>query len=113
MLQGDIAIVKLNPTIGHEQSKTRPCVIIQCNSLNKYMGTTIIAPITSTKFNIPYPNIVKINNEFLKKESSVKLDQIRCIDKSRITKIIGQISSKELDEIKTSISVVFDLSNYE
>jgi mRNA interferase MazF len=109
MMQGDIGIVTLDPTIGHEQSKTRPCVIIQCNILNKYMGTTIIAPITSKKFEIDYPNIVKINNNYLDKDSCIKIEQIRCIDKSRIKKIIGSVSNQELNDIKDAIKIVFNL----
>ena len=109
MNQGDIIIVSLDPTVGHEQAKTRPCVLIQCNSLNKNMGTIIIAPITSKKFNLRFPNIVKLNCSVLKKSSSIKIEQLRCIYKSRVKKIIGSVSLEELLEIKEAIKVVFDI----
>lgn len=108
MRQGNICIVKLDPTVGHEQSKTRPCVILSSDSLNMYMGTVIIAPITSKKFDFDYPNIVKLNNDLLKISSSVKVEQLRCIDKSRIEKIIGNVSKEELNNLQKALEIIFD-----
>lgn len=109
--QGDIVIAKLDPTIGHEQSKTRPCVIIQCNMLNQYAGTTILAPITSKTMNKNYPNIVSISskNANLTETGRIKVEQSRCVDTSRIIKRIGFVSNQELDSIKEALKVVFDL----
>jgi mRNA interferase MazF len=108
LIQGDIAIVFLDPTKGHEQSKTRPCVIVQCNVLNKYLGTTIVIPITSKKFEKSYPNVIKITSDCLNKSSCVKLEQVRCIDKSRISRIIGKVSLKGLAEIKKGLEIIFE-----
>lgn len=109
MKSGDVAIVTLDPTVGHEQAKTRPCVILQCNPLNRTMGTTIIAPITLKEFDLPYPNIVKLDCSFFKKSSSVKVEQLRCIDKSRIVEVIGRVSDDELNKLKEAVKVVFDI----
>lgn len=109
MKQGDIVVVSLDPTIGHEQSKTRSCVVIQCNALNQVMGTVIIAPITSKTFDKQYPNIVSIKNPALITKSNAKIEQLRCIDKTRVIKKIGTITAYELDQIKNALSVVFNI----
>ncbi|MFT4343888.1 MAG: type II toxin-antitoxin system PemK/MazF family toxin [Candidatus Woesearchaeota archaeon] len=111
MKQGDICIVKLEPVVGHEQSKTRPCVIIQCNMLNTYLSTIIIAPITSTIPNKKYPNIVALSKELtnLKKDGVIKIEQLRCIDKSRIQKVIGSIPPQKIDEIKHALRAIFTI----
>lgn len=106
LTQGDIVLVTLDPTVGHEQAKTRPCVVIQCTQLNR-IGTTIVAPITSKIFTIPYPNIVHIDS--LEKPGCIKIEQVRCIDQSRIKKMLGKVSTKELQKIKQALAVVFDL----
>jgi len=105
LIQGDIGIVCLN----QKQSKTRPCVIVQCDVLNKYLGTTIVIPITSKIFQKSYPNVIKITSDCLNKSSCANLEQVRCIDKSRISKIIGKVSEKELIEIKKGLGIIFEM----
>lgn len=111
MKQGDIVIVTLDPTRGHEQSKTRPCIIIQQNTLNTYLGTTIIIPITSTQIKGKYPNVVEIHNTHsgLVKQSFAKIEQLRCIDKSRILKKIGEVSSEEMNLLHKGLQTVFGI----
>jgi mRNA interferase MazF len=97
--QYDIVLVNLDPTIGSEMKKTRPCVIISPNEMNKYLQTIVVAPITSSSK--PYPTRVEIN---LKKTKGwVVLDQIRSLDRLRITKIIEPIPAKEIAAIKDII----------
>jgi mRNA interferase MazF len=114
MKQGDIYIASLNPVIGHEQEKTRPCVIVQCNILNAFLNTIIVAPITSSVPDKNYPNTVfiKKNNFGLNKDSVIKLEQIRCVDKSRLIKKIGNLSNIEINKIKKSICSVFEINSF-
>jgi mRNA interferase MazF len=101
--QYDIILVNLAPTIGSEMKKTRPCVIISPNEMNKYLQTIVIAPITSSSK--PYPTRVEIN---LKKTKGwIVLDQIRSLDRQRITKIIEPIPAKEIAAIKDIIKETF------
>ena len=80
----EVWLVSLEPTIGSEIKKTRPCVIISPNETNRLLRTVIVAPLTSTIKN--YPTRIVIN--FQNRQSSVVLDQIRTVDKSRLTKKI-------------------------
>ena len=101
--QYDVFIVNLDPTVGSEIKKTRPCVIISPDEMNKYLDTVVIAPITSQSKN--YPTRVRIDLEG--QENWVVIDQIRTIDKSRLTKKIGRLGQKETASIKHVIKETF------
>jgi len=94
--QYDIILVNLDPSLGSEMKKTRPCLVISPNEMNVYLQNIIIAPITNTSKS--YPTRLELKN----KEVSgwVVLDQIRTIDKQRIVKHLSRISTKEITEIK-------------
>jgi len=100
MNQYDIFLVNLDPTIGHEIKKTRPCLIISPDEMNQEIGTLIIAPLTTKSHK--YPTRVKIN--FLEKEGWIVLDQIRTIDKSRLIKRLGKIGTKNIKEVKKTLN---------
>jgi len=95
--QYQIVLVNLNPTIGSEMKKTRSCVVISPNEMNKYLQTIVIAPITSNSKSYPTRISVKHN----KTKGWVVLDQIRTINRNRIIKIFDNLSEKEIQEIKT------------
>ena len=97
--QYQIILVNLDPTVGSEIKKTRPCVVISPNEMNKYLKTVIIAPMTSTSRN--YPTRVKVDHN--KKKGWIVIDQIRTIDKQRIIKILDQLTDKEIAETKLTI----------
>ena len=97
--QYQIILVNLDPAIGSEIKKTRPCVIVSPNEMNKYIRTIIIAPLTSTSKN--YPTRVKITHN--KKISWIVVDQIRTIDKRRIIKTLGELSKSEIKTLKSVI----------
>jgi len=97
--QYQIVIVNLDPTIGSKIRKTRPCVIISPDEMNRPLRTVIIAPITSKSKN--YPTRVRIS--FQGNENWVVIDQIRTIDKRRITKSLARLSKKEIIEVKRAI----------
>ena len=85
----DVYLVNLDPTIGKEIQKTRPCVIISPDEMNKYIRTVIIAP-RKTKGQY-YPTQAKC--QFEGKDGEVVLDQIRAVDKTRLVKKLGVISA--------------------
>ena len=99
MKQYELVIVNLDPTIGSEIKKTRPCIIVSPNEMNEFLNTIIIVPITSNKKK--YPTRVQINKSDAK--GMIAIDQIRTIDKKRITNSLGQISTKTTVKIKDVI----------
>jgi len=101
--QFEVFIVNLDPTIGSEIKKTRPCVIISPDEMNKYLDTVVIAPITSQSKK--YPTRIKIDLEG--NDNWVVIDQIRTIDKSRLTKRITLLDKKEIAAIKNVIKETF------
>ncbi len=97
--QYQIILVNLDPAIGSEIKKTRPCVIVSPNEMNKHIRTIIIAPLTSTSKN--YPTRVKIS--YNDKTSWIVVDQIRTIDKRRVIKTLGELSKSEIKTLKSVI----------
>ena len=103
LLQYQVVLANLDPSVGSELKKTRPCVIISPNELNSNLKTIIIAPITSISKS--YPTRIEINRISL--HGWIALDQIKTIDKSRIISILDQLSTKEYLAIKTVIKETF------
>lgn len=103
MKQYDIIIVNLNPTVGSEIKKTRPCVIISPDEINVFLKTLVICPITSQNKNYP----TRINFELEGNINSIAIDQIRTIDKSRVTKNIGKLDIDTINKIKSVIKETF------
>jgi mRNA interferase MazF len=101
--QYEIVLVNLNPTIGSEIQKTRPCVIISPNEMNKYLRTIVIAPMTTSSKH--YPTRVEIKHDH--KIGWIVLDQIRTIDKQRIIKPLGRLSKPEIKEVKSILKETF------
>lgn len=99
----DIWLVSLDPTLGSEIQKTRPCIIISPNEMN-LLRTVIIAPLTSKGFNFP----MRIKILFEDKEGLILLDQIRSVDKQRLVKKVGTIESKSAEEICLKLQEIFD-----
>ena len=101
--QYQIVLVNLDPTIGSEMKKTRPCVIISPNEMNKYLQTIVLAPMTSSSKK--YPTRVEINHD--KKKGWIVLDQIRTVDRQRIIKVFGTITDKEMTKVKTILKETY------
>ena len=95
--QYQIILVNLDPTIGSEIKKTRPCVVISPDEMNKYLRTVVIAPMTTSSKK--YPTRVKIKHD--NKIGWIVLDQIRTIDKQRIIKIFEELQDSEIQELKS------------
>jgi mRNA interferase MazF len=92
--------INLDPTIGAEISKTRPCVIISPDEINQYLRTVIVAPLTHTLKIYPSRVLCEINGD----KGSIMLDQIKTVDKTRIGSVIGGLSSAEIAEVKSVIN---------
>lgn len=99
MRQYDIFIVDLDPTIGHELKKSRPCVLLSPDEMNQHISTVIIAPMTTKTH--PYPTRVPL--EFQGKSGWIVLDQIRTVDKSRLIKKIGELKPGTIKKVKAVI----------
>ena len=98
-----IVLVNLDPTIGSEIKKTRSCVIISPDEMNKYLQTVVIAPMTSSSR--PYPTRVEV--KYNKTKGWIVLDQIRTIDRQRITKVFENLKEKEISKLKSVIFKTF------
>ena len=101
--QYQIVLVNLDPTIGSEIKKTRPCVIISPDEMNQHLRTIVIAPMTTKSKN--YPSRTKIKHD--KKTGWIVLDQIRTIDKQRLIKVLGSISKPEIKRLKAIIKEAY------
>ncbi len=101
--QYQIVLVNLDPTIGSEIKKTRPCVIISPDEMNKYLRTIIVAPMTTTSRK--YPTRIEVKHN--RKIGWIVIDQIRTIDKQRIIKILGRLSQPEIKELKSVVKETF------
>lgn len=113
IIRGDLVYVNLEPIIGSETGRKRPCVIIQNNIGNKYSPVTIVAIITSQKeISKKYPVDVWIDKGAgeLNYASIVQCDQIRTIDKRRIIKKIGHLSDSVIQEIDEAIKISLELN---
>jgi len=105
--RGDICLAALDPVMGKEISKTRPVVIISNDKNNEFSGTVSILPITSKNLEKFYPFEVFLpkGTGNLPKDSKVKTDQIRTIDKMRILTHIGRLKEGEVAEIEKAIKI--------
>lgn len=101
--QYQIILVNLDPTLGSEIKKTRPCVVISPNEMNKYLRTVVIAPMTTSSKN--YPTRVEIKHD--NRIGWIVLDQIRTIDKQRILKELGRLSKPESKELKSVLKETY------
>jgi mRNA interferase MazF len=101
--QYSIVLVNLDPTLGSEIQKTRPCVIVSPNEMNKYLNTIVISPMTTSLKE--YPTRIPVNHN--DKKGMIAIDQIRTIDKKRIIKILGKLNKSEMKLTKVVIKETF------
>jgi mRNA interferase MazF len=99
----DVFLVNLDPTIGSEIQKTRPCVVISPDEMNRHIATAIIAPMTTK--GRAYPT--RVICQFQGKEGQIVLDQIRTVDKTRLLKKLGQISQNEQKSVLEILNNLF------
>lgn len=101
--QYQMILVNLDPTIGSEIKKTRPCVVISPDEMNHHIRTLVIAPLTSAPKN--YPTRIPVN--FKGKDSQIAIDQIRTIDKLRVIRSLGYLADSEISKVKQVIKETF------
>lgn len=101
--QYSIVLVNLDPTVGSEIKKTRPCVVISPDEMNKYLNTIVLAPMTTNLKK--YPSRVSVTHNG--KNGMVAIDQIRTVDKSRIIRIFENLTKSEIQECKEVIKEAY------
>jgi mRNA interferase MazF len=99
----DVFLVNLDPTIGREIQKTRPCVVVSPDEMNRYIATVLVAPMTTKGH--PYPT--RVIGRFQGKEGQIILDQIRTVDKLRLVKRWGQINPDEQRAVLGALAEMF------
>lgn len=110
--RGCVYLACLDPVVGSEISKTRPVVVVSNNKNNMFSGTVTVLPVTSGSLDRIYPFevYIKKGEGNLPKNSKVKANQIRALDKSRIVKFIGELENSDIEKIQTAIKIHLDLS---
>lgn len=99
----DVYLVNLDPTVGSEIRKTRPCLIISPDEMNSHIATVIIAPMTTK--GQPYPTRVECH--FQGKEGQIVLDQLRTVDKARLAKRLGRVEESVQEAVLAVLAEMF------
>lgn len=99
----DVFLVNLDPTVGSEIQKTRPCVVVSPDEMNRYIATIIVAPMTSKGRSYP----TRVFCQFQGKDVQIVLDQLRTVDKARLIKRIGQINQDEQQAVLDILAEMF------
>jgi mRNA interferase MazF len=112
--RGEVYLVNFDPTVGSEIQKTRPALILQNDSSNRYSPVTIVAAITSKADDELYPTevLVKTPEGGLTKDSVILLNQIRSIDRRRLVKRLGTVKSSTMFEVDRAIQISLGLTNF-
>ena len=99
----DVYLVNLDPTVGSEIKKVRPCLVISPDEMNHWIATVIVAPMTTR--GRPYPT--RVACRFQGKEGQIVLDQIRTVDKSRLVRKLGRISESTQENVLGTLAEMF------
>ena len=99
----EVYLVNLDPTQGSEIKKTRPCLVISPDEMNRFIATVIVAPMTTKGRDYP----TRISCEFQGKQGQVVLDQIRTIDKSRLLQKLGEVDNRTKTEVLATLAELF------
>ena len=101
--RGDVHLVRLDPTLGSEIRKTRPCVVISPDELNQHLRAVIVAPMTTGGHLYPW----RVACRFQNRSGFVALDQLRTVDSERLVKRLGRLSSGTTTEILETLQEMF------
>src|SRR6478672_10008380 len=99
----EVYLINLDPTIGSEIKKTRPCLVISPDEMNRFIRTVIVAPMTTK--GISYPT--RVACKFQGKRGQVVLDQVRTVDKARLVKRLGRIDKQTQAEVLALLGEMF------
>lgn len=102
-VRGDVHLVTLDPTTGSEIRKTRPCLVISPDELNRHLRTTIVAPMTTGGRAYPW----RVPCRFRRRAGFVAVDQIRTVDRERLTKRLGRLESEMMTDVLQTIREMF------
>lgn len=98
-----VYLVPLDPTVGAEMRKTRPCVVVSPKELNQHLLTVIVAPLTGGERRVPY----RIDSNFEQKRGQIALDQVRAVDKRRLIKRIGRLDDATARRVTKALLELF------
>ncbi len=104
ILRSEIWLIDLEPALGGEMNKLRPCVVVSPDEANQFLHTVIVAPLTSTIRN--YPS--RVSCVFKRKKGQIAIDQLRALDKSRFIKKAGRLDETTMKELLELIKVYFE-----
>lgn len=99
----DVFLINLDPTVGAEIQKTRPCLVVSPDEMNRHISTVIIAPMTTK--GRAYPTRVPCKSQG--KQGEIVLDQLRAVDKARLVKKLGRIDAKTQSDVLTVLGDMF------
>lgn len=99
----DVYLVPLDPTVGSEIQKTRPCLVVSPDEANRHLATVIVAPMTSQ--GRPHPT--RVPCRFEGKDGLIVLDQMRTVDKTRLVKRLGRVAASEQKSVLTALAEMF------
>jgi len=99
----DVYLINLDPTIGSEIQKTRPCLVISPDEMNRFIRTIIVAPMTTK--GAAYPT--RVSCKFQGKQGQIVLDQIRTVDKTRLVRRLGRIDKRIQTEVLSVLDEIF------
>jgi len=99
----DVFLVNLDPTVGSEIKKTRPCLVVSPDEMNRHIATVIVAPMATR--GRPYPT--RVPCRFRGKEGQIVLDQLRTVDKGRLIRRLGRISAGTQEDVLSALAELF------
>ena len=102
-LRGDVHLVRLDPTLGSEIRKTRPCVVVSPDELNQHLHTAIVAPMTTGGSAYPW----RVPCRFQQRSGFVALDQLRTIDTERLVKRLGRLPPDTIGDVNHGLQEMF------
>lgn len=99
----EVYLIALDPTIGSEIKKTRPCLVVSPNEMNRHIKTVIVAPMTTKRRE--YPS--RVSCTFEGKKAEIVLDQLRTIDKTRLARRLGKIGARTQEQVLAVLAEIF------
>jgi len=99
----DVYLINLDPTVGSEIQKTRPCLVVSPDEMNRHIRTVIVAPMTTASKDYP----TRVSCKFKKKKGQIVLDQVRTIDKTRLIEKLGSINPETQLELISVLQRLF------
>ncbi len=105
VVRGEVWLATLDPKIGSEIQKSRPCLIVSPPEIHDHLRTVTVAPMTTAGFAAPF----RISVRFQRKSGLILLDQIRTLDKVRLARRLGKIDPKTLEPTLTALQAMFAL----